>query len=151
MKPLIILTDETLNTQSFCDRLGQDPACGAVASFSGHVRANAGLTALELIHHPVLTAHALEQIGESAMAQFNLQELLIAHRHGRMTVGETIVHIAATSAHRRAALDAVSYTIDVLKTQAPFWKREWRGNDAVWIEPTADDHNASDQWMETTP
>lgn len=150
MKPCICLSDKTIDAQVLAKNFDQDSACGAVASFAGHVRANADLTALELIHHPVLTSHALEQIGESAMAQFSLQKLLIAHRHGRMAVGETIVYIAAASAHRRAALDAVSYTIDVLKTQAPFWKREWRGNDAVWIEPTADDHTASDQWMETT-
>ncbi|WP_323760439.1 molybdenum cofactor biosynthesis protein MoaE [Maricaulis sp.] len=149
MKPIVLLTGDTLDPNALVPAGGHDPACGAVASFAGHVRANDGLTALELIHHPVLTERALEQIGEHAMAQFGLQTLVIAHRHGRMAVGEMIVYISAGAAHRRAALDAVSYTIDVLKTQAPFWKREWRGTKSDWIEPTTADHTASDQWMET--
>ena len=151
MQPIIRLGGDTLDLKSLNRLVGHDPACGAVATFAGHVRASSDLTALELIHHPVLTERALEQIGATAMTQFSLQALLIAHRYGRMPVGEPIVYIAATAAHRRAALDAVSFTIDVLKTEAPFWKREWRGENAVWIEPTSADQTASEQWMETTP
>jgi molybdopterin synthase catalytic subunit len=151
MQPIIRLGEEGLDLQSLNKLVDHDPACGAVATFAGHVRANDGLTALEVLHHPVLTERALERIGAAATTQFSLGTLLIAHRYGRMSVGEPIVYIVATAAHRRAALDAVSYTIDVLKTEAPFWKREWRGNNAVWIEPTAADQSASEQWMETAP
>lgn len=150
MNPVIRLGSDALDLPALASTIGIDPANGAVASFAGHVRASENLTALELLHHPVLTAHILQRIGEAAMAQFELNGLLIAHRHGRMAIGEAIVYIAASAAHRRAALDAVSYTIDTLKTQAPFWKREWRGENAVWIEPTTADHTASEQWMETS-
>jgi molybdopterin synthase catalytic subunit len=145
----VYLTGERLDLPALNDALPETETIGAVASFTGHVRGSNGLTALELTHHPVMTEPALRRIGETALKRFALQSLLIAHRHGRMVPGEPIVHIIAQAPHRRAALDAVAYTIDVLKTEAPFWKREWRGDSAIWIEPTSTDQVEASQWLET--
>ena len=82
------------------------------------------------------------------MQTFGLNSLLIAHRYGRMEIGEPIVFICAAAAHRKAALNAVSFAIDVLKTEAPFWKREWHGQTGLWIEPDAADHAAAEKWLE---
>lgn len=144
----IFLTEAPLDPAALDARL--PPGAGAVSTFTGRVRGNGALTALELQHHPVMTLSALNVIGEAAMKRFDLTGLLIAHRFGRMAVSEPIVHIAAAAPHRRAALDAVSYTIDVLKTQAPFWKREWYGETGKWIEPTAEDHEKAAQWLGAT-
>ncbi len=143
----ILLTGAPLDPAELNARLPATAGTGAVSTFTGLVRGNGALTALELQHHPVLTLSALNVIGETAMKRFDLLALLIAHRFGRMTVGEPIVHIAAAAPHRRAALDAVSYTIDVLKTRAPFWKREWQGDTGKWIEPTEEDHEKTAQWL----
>lgn len=148
--PVVHLSGDPLDLAALNGALPDNAAVGAVASFTGHVRGSGDLTALELLHHPTMTEPALRRIGETAMQRFDLQALLVAHRHGRMPPGEPIVHIIAQSPHRRAALDAVAYTIDVLKTEAPFWKREWRGDTAIWIEPTAGDHRETSQWLETT-
>lgn len=120
---------------------------GAVASFSGQVRGEGGLSALELQHHPVLTRAALTRIAETAIHRFDLTGLVLAHRYGKMSPGEVIVFIAASAPHRRAALDAVSFAIDIAKTQAPFWKREWYGDTYRWIEPTPADHEAAAAWL----
>ncbi len=146
--PVVNLTDKALDLAALGQALEMDGAVGAVASFTGFVRGGSGLTELELQHHPVLTEQGLIRIAETAMQKFKLSGLVVTHRHGRMQVGAPIVHIAACAPHRRAALEAVSYSIDVLKTQAPFWKREWRGETGVWIEPTAEDHVAAETWME---
>ena len=119
-----------------------------MASFTGLVRAGEGLEALELQHHPVLTLQAMERIAGDAWERFGLSGLVLAHRHGRMLIGTPIVHIACTSGHRRDALAAVSYMIDIVKTRAPFWKREWRADGPHWIEPTRADHEAARRWME---
>ncbi|WP_421789182.1 molybdenum cofactor biosynthesis protein MoaE [Hyphobacterium sp.] len=143
------LTGERLDIPALDRALPDNLSVGGIASFTGRVRKSEDLTALELQHHPVMTEPALRSIGESALDRFSLTALLIAHRHGRMPPGEPIVHIIAQAPHRRAALDAVAFTIDVLKTEAPFWKREWRGDSAVWIEPTSTDHREANQWLET--
>jgi len=144
----IFLTDEPLNVTALSEGLTANPKVGAGATFTGYVRDDGELTALELRHHPIMTQTALEQIARIAIDRFGITEILIAHRYGRMEVGEPIVHIATTAPHRRPALDAVSFTIDILKTQAPFWKREWRGDTSNWVEPTREDHDKSTQWLE---
>ncbi len=146
--PVVCLTENALDLEALGRSLEMCATTGGVASFAGFVRGGDGLTALELQHHPVLTRTSLDLIAETAMRQFDLSGLVVAHRFGRMPVGAPIVYIAAGAPHRRAAFDAVSYTIDVLKTQAPFWKREWRGEAAMWIEPTASDLAAAETWME---
>ncbi|MEE2525729.1 molybdenum cofactor biosynthesis protein MoaE [Hyphobacterium sp. HN65] len=144
----IILTGEALDIGRWSDWLAEDPACGAVAGFTGLVRAAQGLEALELQHHPVLTLQALERIARDATGRFGLAGVVLAHRHGRMAVGTPIVHIACACGHRRDALAGVSYMIDMVKTRAPFWKREWRTDGPHWIEPTQADHEAARRWME---
>ncbi|GJL97052.1 MAG: molybdenum cofactor biosynthesis protein MoaE [Hyphobacterium sp.] len=147
--PVIILTDAPLDLAALSDQLPIDPKTGATSSFTGYVRESGALIALELLQHPVMTRHALDQIAQTAMQRFGVLGLLLVHRYGRMGIGEPIVHIAAAAPHRRAALDAVSFTIDVLKTQAPFWKREWRNDNYDWVEPGGADHEKAAQWLET--
>jgi len=60
--------------------------------------------------------------------------------------GERIVFVAATAAHRGAALEACAYLIDRLKTDAPFWKRETRGAALSWVEARDHDHAAAARW-----
>ncbi len=127
--------------------VGADPGCGAVASFVGQVRAGAGLEALELEHYPGRTERALARIAETAMGRWKLSRARIVHRVGRMSVGEPIVFVAAAAPHRRAALEAASYLIDVLKTQAPFWKKEICQGFARWVEPTPEDAAAAERWL----
>lgn len=145
----ILLSGDALDIAALNASLGDDTRAGARASFTGMVRASDNLTALELLHHPSMTEGALQRIGQHAQQKFGCLSVLIAHRFGKMKPGEPIVHVAANAAHRRAALDSVSYAIDVLKTRAPFWKREWQDEDYRWIEPTAQDHEMATHWLET--
>lgn len=112
---------------------------GACASFVGLVRGG-DVSALELQHYPGFTESEIAQIAAQVMARHSVSDLLVVHRVGRMAPGEAIVFVAALSGHRAAAFKAVEEMMDWLKTDAPFWKREWRGDDARWIEPTAEDY-----------
>lgn len=120
---------------------------GGVASFTGVVRGDGGVTALELEHYPGMTEDALCTLAEAAMARWSLFGVTILHRVGRMGAGERIVFIGTAAAHRREALDACAYLIDRLKTDAPFWKREWRGDSATWVEPRSSDAEAAERWQ----
>ncbi len=46
-----------------------------------------------------------------------------------MPVSEASVIIIAVSAHRRAAIEAVSEAIDLLKEKVPIWKKEFYADD----------------------
>jgi molybdopterin synthase catalytic subunit len=69
-----------------------------------------------------------------AIEHFGVREVAIAHRLGRLTVGETSVLIAVASAHRGAAFDACRWVIDTLKKTVPIWKREQFADGAVWAD-----------------
>ncbi len=125
-------------------RAAQAPA-GAIASFLGCVRGG-GTEALILEHHPVLTAQAIHSFADGARQRFELLGLLIIHRFGRLAPAEPIVLVAAAALHRRPALQAVDYLMDLLKTEAPFWKREALSNEERWIEPHQADYAARDRW-----
>jgi molybdopterin synthase catalytic subunit len=119
---------------------------GAIATFTGLVRADDGVGTLELEHYPGATEAALHQVAEGAIARWSLAAATIVHRVGPMAPGERIVFVAAAAAHRAAALDACAYLIDRLKTDAPFWKRETRGTDASWVEARHTDADAAARW-----
>ncbi len=119
---------------------------GAVASFCGHVRADDGVTALELEHYPGMTEAALLRLAEGAVARWALLGVRVIHRVGAMMPGDRIVLVVTAAAHRAAALDACAYLIDRLKTEAPFWKRETRGSERRWVQHRADDTAAAQRW-----
>lgn len=122
---------------------------GAVVAFTGLVRdASKGdaVTALELDHYPGFTESAIARIEAEARQRWDLIDVLIVHRHGRMQPGETIVLCAAASAHRRDAFEAADFMMDALKTDAPFWKKESGPGGARWIEPREQDHEDRARW-----
>ena len=71
---------------------------GAVATFSGHVRADDGVTTLELEHYPVATEAALTRLAEEASVRWSLSAAVVIHRVGPMAPGERIVLVATASA-----------------------------------------------------
>jgi molybdopterin synthase catalytic subunit len=119
---------------------------GAVATFTGLVRPDDGVETLELEHYPGATEAALCVVAETAVARWRLQAATIVHRVGPMEPGERIVFVAATAAHRGAALEACAYLIDRLKTDAPFWKRETRDGATSWVEARETDEAAAAKW-----
>lgn len=123
---------------------------GAVASFTGLARSiGAGQSvvhSLFLDHHPRLTQASMEAIAEAARQRFAITRLRIVHRCGEVFPPDAIVFVAAAALHRRAALEAVDYMMDRLKTDAVFWKREDRSNGKQWIEPTDHDRQARKRW-----
>ncbi len=119
---------------------------GAIASFTGLVRSDDGVTAIELEHYPAMTEASLRAVAEQAQSRWKLSGSVVVHRVGKMAVGEPIVFVAAASAHRAEALAACAFLIDRLKTDAPFWKREYRGEQVQWVEAKNSDDVRAANW-----
>jgi len=88
----------------------------------------------------------MEELARAALARWPLDGLLLWHRVGVMRPGEPIVLVAAAAKHRRAAIEAVDFVMDHLKSAAWFWKREQRGGEWHWIEPRPEDHADLARW-----
>jgi molybdopterin synthase catalytic subunit len=126
-----------------------DHAVGAVASFVGTVRAEndaSQVDAMFLEHYPGMTETALADIVAGARARFDVRDVLVIHRIGVLQPGDQIVLVVVTSAHRDMAFDACRYVIDLLKTQAPFWKKERTPAGERWVDARASDEVAAGRW-----
>jgi molybdopterin synthase catalytic subunit len=120
---------------------------GAVATFTGIARAEAGATtALELEAYPGFTEAEIGKIALGAKARFDLDDFAIVHRVGRIAPGEPVVFVATAARHRRAAFEACDYLMDYLKSRAPFWKKEHGPDGPRWVEPRDQDHADIARW-----
>ena len=115
----------------------QGPGEGAVAVFLGTVRDHHGgrrVVHLEYEAYPEMAESELRRIAEESLERFGVARVAVAHRTGRLAIGEASVAVAVSSEHRRQALEACRFVIDTLKQRAPIWKREVYEDGAVWIE-----------------
>ena len=81
---------------------------------------------------------ALAQIGGEIREQWDVEGVAIAHRTGRLGVGEITVGIAASPAHRAEAFDACRYAIERIKQIVPIWKKEFYADGDTWIGSEAE-------------
>jgi molybdopterin synthase catalytic subunit len=120
---------------------------GAVVTFTGIARADRGDdTVLELEAYPGFTESEIGRIADEATDRFSLHDLMIVHRVGRITPGESIVFVATAAAHRREAFEAADFLMDYLKSRAPFWKKQYGPEGAEWIEPSGRDRADAARW-----
>lgn len=120
---------------------------GGVASFTGVVRGEDGLTALELEHYPAMTQAQVDRIVDEALARWPLLGVSVIHRFGRLEPGARIVFVGTASRHRTAALESCAFLIDWLKSHAPFWKKAHFADGATaWVEARAEDEAKAESW-----
>jgi molybdopterin synthase catalytic subunit len=120
---------------------------GALSSFTGIVRDDGGVKAIELEHYPGMTEACLMGLVEAATARWSLLGCIVTHRVGIVPVGAQVVVIGAASLHRAEALEATAFLIDRLKTEAPFWKREhYADGTAKWVQAKQTDDARSALW-----
>ncbi len=127
---------EVIHTQRVLSGLkrGED---GAVLVFEGVVRNQTrGRKTLYLDYeaYEEMALQQMEALGVQALRQFQIRDVAIVHRLGRLEIGETSVLIAVASAHRAAAFDSCRWLIDALKRTVPIWKKEHFEDGAVWAD-----------------
>lgn len=121
---------------------------GAVVTFTGVVRdtEDAPLKAMEIEHYPGMTEKALSKIASEAASRWNLGDVLVIHRFGRLVPGEMIMMVATAARHRKDAFEAAEFLMDYLKSRAPFWKREVSEEGASWVAARDEDESALQRW-----
>lgn len=88
---------------------------------------------LEFEHYPGMAEAKLKEIRQRALDDFDIIEVLILHRYGRIEPGENIVLIVVGSSHRDQAFKACRFCIDELKEITPIWKKEVTPTGQVWV------------------
>jgi molybdopterin synthase catalytic subunit/molybdopterin converting factor small subunit len=129
------LSEEPLALQGAVDEVADERA-GAIATFVGTTRIDSrGRTVqyLEYEAYPGMAEEVMERIAHDLRSRYDLCEVAIHHRIGRVGIGETSVVIAVSAPHRQDALAACREAIDTLKETVPLWKKEVYEGGEEWI------------------
>jgi MoaE-MoaD fusion protein len=125
-----------IDTQGALAKLkrGED---GAALVFEGVVRNQTRVRKTLYLDYEAYEPMALREmqaLAVEALRKFQIRDMALVHRLGRLEIGETSVLIAVASAHRGAAFDACRWLIDTLKRMVPIWKKEYFEDGAVWAD-----------------
>lgn len=112
------------------------PDAGGTVLFSGTVRSpNQGEEVDHLFYEvwDERVTESLEGIAREALGRYGARRAYVAHRSGRVRVGEPSVVVAVSAPHRGEAFDACRFIIDTLKSTAPIWKQEITHEGSHWV------------------
>jgi molybdopterin synthase catalytic subunit/molybdopterin converting factor small subunit len=129
------LGTERLSLDAVVDEVRSDQA-GAIATFVGTTRVQSrGRTVLHLDYeaYEEMAEQVMSEIAADLKERYDICEIAIHHRTGRVEIGETSVVIAVSAPHRQDALAACRDAIDTLKEQVPLWKKEVYEGGEEWI------------------
>ena len=136
MDPFLQITRELLDRNALIASV-TDPGTGGIVVFEGVVRDNARGKQIRFLEYDVYPEMAIQQIREilaEAERRWNVDRVAVAHRIGRLEIGEASVIIVVATPHRAEAFEACRYIIDTLKTSVPIWKKEVAMNGEEWVE-----------------
>ena len=123
---MIELTQQPIDFSTLTESVRSDQA-GAVVLFLGTVREFTGVARtswLEYEAFPEMATAAMQRLEAEVRQRFNVVEVAISHRYGRLELGDIAVAAAVSSPHRAQAFEAGRWLIDTLKERVPIWKKE---------------------------
>ena len=130
------LTTEPISIDSVARRV-IPPECGATVTLDGYVRRfTNGRETLYLIYEAYedMALKEMKKLVDRARKDFEISNVGIVHRTGRLEIGETSVVISVAAPHRRAAFAACEWIIRELKRTVPIWKKEIYSDGEHWVE-----------------
>jgi molybdopterin converting factor subunit 1 len=110
---------------------------GAICTFTGIVRDNSRghpVTELEYEAYAEMATAEMRKIGDEIAQQWPEARVAMAHRTGRLQIGDASVVVSVSCPHRAEAIAACKWGIDRLKESVPIWKKEHAADGTYWIE-----------------
>jgi molybdopterin synthase catalytic subunit len=110
---------------------------GAIATFTGRVRARDGpddveTTHLEFEKYDTVADERLDALETELAARDGVHAVRLHHRTGVLEAGEDIVFVVVLAGHREEAFRTVEDGIDRLKDEVPIFKKEVTVEDTFW-------------------
>ncbi len=110
---------------------------GGVVTFTGTVRDHSRGQAIdhrEYEAYEPMAEKEMRKIAAQVVKRWPEARIAMAHRVGRLAIGDAAVMIAATAPHRAEAFEACRFAIDTLKQTVPIWKKEFAEDGTAWVE-----------------
>ena len=134
------LTTASIDITSVARRI-VPPECGATVTLDGYARQfTKDRETLYLVYeaYEAMAVKEMRKLIEQAKRDFEVSNIGIVHRIGRIEIGETSVVISVAAPHRKAAFAACEWLIRELKRTVPIWKKEVYAGGEQWIEGDAE-------------
>jgi MoaE-MoaD fusion protein len=112
-------------------------SAGAICTFTGVVRDSSrgrSVTHLDYEAYAEMATAQMRKIGDEIAERWPEARVAMAHRTGRLEIGEASVVVAVSCPHRAEAIAACKWGIDRLKESVPIWKKEHAADGTYWIE-----------------
>ena len=141
---MIEISDGPLDPESITSRVRQH-SNGAVVTFLGTTRDSTdgrGVLHLEYEAYRPMTDRKLEEVRDEIRGRWSIEDVAIAHRLGRLEIGDISLVVAVSSPHRADAFAACKYAVDRIKQVVPIWKKEFFEDGEVWVGSEGDHHLA---------
>ncbi len=133
---LFELTTEPLDARRMEAAVAHKGA-GAICTFTGIVRDSSrgrSVTHLEYEAYAEMANAEMRKIAGEIEERWPEARVAMAHRTGRLEIGEASVVVSVSCPHRAEAIDACRWGIDRLKESVPIWKKEHATDGTYWIE-----------------
>ena len=144
---IIKVNEESIDNNQLINWLSELPQDGAIVTFMGKVRCFEKQTlSLYLEHYAEMTEKVLANIIAHARKRWQLSRVVVIHRVGEINANEQIVFVGVSSAHRADSFAAAEFIMDILKNEAPFWKKERTIDGDSWVEAKKTDVDALKKW-----
>ena len=132
---LVLIQKELIDLDAIL-KTGTSNSDGSDLIFIGKVRdLSRGKTVTHIDYdiYNEMAVKELNKIADEAASEHELNRMIIIHRYGRVTLGETSIMILVSSPHRDSSYKASRYIIDEIKKRVPIWKKEFYTDGSEWI------------------
>ncbi len=141
---MIEITEKDFDAKEIIQNLRNNDV-GTIVSFIGTVRdfteeigksgqnERVEVKQLEYESYKDMALEKMAQIRDLAKAKYDIRDMYMVHRIGKLKPSEQIVMIAVSAAHRKDAFNACEYAIDELKKCVPIWKKEVTSKNEYWV------------------
>ena len=132
---MIKITFDKLDPESITNSI-KNPNNGAVITFLGTTRnytENRKVLHLEYEAYIPMAEIKLNEIIKYIHKKWGINDVFIAHRLGKVEIGDISLVISISSPHRKSAFDACQYALDTLKLVVPIWKKEFFQEESKWV------------------
>jgi molybdopterin synthase catalytic subunit len=126
MRTELTISWEKIDEQALLQNRVVPDGMGAVVYFLGVVRGTEegrAISAIEYEAFQQMAEHQFRLLFEQAEKRWPLESIRLAHRVGRVEVGEASIWIEVVAAHREEAFAACQFIIGEMKRVVPIWKR----------------------------
>ena len=133
---MIKITDKPISPELVVNEVKTDSS-GCVLAYIGLIREQSGgkqVLSVEYKDTRGTAEDSLRQIASEVRQKWQVENIAITHRVGRLKVGDINLVVAVASAHRQEAFAACQYAIDRFKQTLPTHKTETYQDGSIWVE-----------------